>query len=177
MLKQRGDTLIEVLLALGILSMVVVGCMSIMNFSFGTGLDTTARTRTLALLNGQANLLKSARDSYVHRQNVDDWKNIRSHSTSLSLAQSNPCQVGADANSRFYLNANAANHWAQLQTTAGGKTDTAQPQLGNGIWIEAYRHDPLNGPNFYDFYIKACWQGNRSEQQLVSVVRLYDPID
>lgn len=177
MLRQRGDTLIEVLLAMGILSLVVVGCMSIMNFSFGSGLDTTMRTKTLALINGQANLLKSARDSYIHHVNVDDWKTIRSHSASPTLAQSEPCQVGGTGNSRFYLKANASSHWAQLQTVNGGKTNQAAPTLGNGVWVEAYRNNPTNGPDFYDFYIKACWPGNRAEQQLVSVVRLYDPID
>ncbi|HET6622674.1 MAG TPA: prepilin-type N-terminal cleavage/methylation domain-containing protein [Candidatus Saccharimonadales bacterium] len=177
MLKQRGDTLIEVLLAMGVLSLAVVGCMSIMNFSFSSSLDTTMRTKTLALISGQANLLKSARDNYVHSVNVDDWKNIRSHSADPGLAESEPCQVGGNGNSRFYLNANAASHWAQLQTVSGGATGSPQPSLGNGIWVEAYRHNPLNGPDFYDFYIKACWQGNRAQQQLVSVVRLYDPID
>ncbi|HET7629862.1 MAG TPA: hypothetical protein VFK03_00645, partial [Candidatus Saccharimonadales bacterium] len=101
---------------------------------------------------------------------------IRTHSSTGS-PQSEPCQVGADANSRFYMNANASNRWTRLQTVSGGKTNSAQPSIGNGIWVEAYRHNPLNGPDFYDFYIKACWQGNRSLQQLISVVRLYDPID
>lgn len=62
---QRGDTLIEVTIALAILSSVLISAFVIANRAFQAGLTASERSQQLALAQRQAELLTNFRDSHT----------------------------------------------------------------------------------------------------------------
>lgn len=166
--KQRGDTLIEVLLAMAVLSLAAVGLMSIMNFSFSKGLDTTARTKALALVSGQANMLHAARDAYSDGQS-NAWQDIVDLASNGGV-EADGCETGATP---FVLDPTSSS-WIAPNLVDGGVAEQSRPTVGEGVWVEAYRTNSASIA-YYDFYVKACWPGQDVNQQIKTVVRLYEP--
>lgn len=60
---QHGDTLVEVILAVAILSVVLIGAFSVANRSFLVGQSAKERTQASSLMQEQVEALRSYRDS------------------------------------------------------------------------------------------------------------------
>ena len=191
-LRQRGDTIIEVLVAMTVLSLVVVTCYSIMTRGIAHVQISLERTTTQAMLAGEAAILRDAFRRYAQTSDPanssedDDWDTITSpgyvnelvENVSIPADSANGCSVpGVD---RFYFDPldetnprQPKKHISPLQTVRAGTI----PKYGDGMWIEGYKVEPL-GPAkpYYDFYIKACWDSPYGgvRQALLTTVRLYD---
>ena len=81
MLKQAGDTIIEVLLAITIFSLVSVGVMSIMNQSTNTAQAALEITLVRQQIDAQAEALRAAHQAYTRlttaaERNDSTWKAI-----------------------------------------------------------------------------------------------------
>ena len=63
--RQRGDTIIEVILGLAILGLVTVSMFAIMQRGAANAYDALERSQARQLLNTQAELLNYVRDSYA----------------------------------------------------------------------------------------------------------------
>jgi len=188
MKNQRGDTIVEVLIATAILAMAVVGGLGIMNLGFGVIMNSIERTQVQAQLNSQIALIQYARDTYVRadRQPTNGgayiWNRILT-TYARTAKNNNVCTTnGSPATSgsspAFYINDNDATVSADpLPNAALSGTisaATGMPSPGQGIWVEAVR--PA-GQNFVDFYVKACWRpiSGSVNQESRSVMRLYVP--
>jgi Tfp pilus assembly protein PilV len=86
LLNQAGDTLVEVAMAISILSVILVTAYSVANTSAETGLQARERTEATQLAQSQAELLRSWRDY--------DVSNSIPLSGFFNALQSN-CQAGA----------------------------------------------------------------------------------
>lgn len=177
---ERGDTIIEVLFALAVLGAVIAITINLMNSGFATMMSSMDRTNTQAIMNGQAALLRAARDKYIEGDTAA-WDTIRTTYVNTLAAKPGACGATDPAAVRFYMNPSAAKPWMPVDRSSFPVLRIATyPRPGDGMWIEAYKVDPDGAgtqPNYYDFYIKACWRGygdNSVKQEAKMVVRLYD---
>ena len=199
---QRGDTLIEVLFAITVLSLVIVLSLSIMNQGTAASLRSLQITLVRQEIDSQAETLRFLNSAYVaayqtgyappatdaspaaqYYRIIQDVKNRGANSVSKFGSTGETC-LNAPAGS-FVLNARAAQYqpysgailkpattFSQLTYKTDGKINTSE-----GLWIEAVRSTPSAGTSYSDFHIRACWgaPGTDVSMNLGTIVRLYDP--
>lgn len=202
--SQKGDTLIEVLFAFTILSMVIVGAMSIMNQGTIAAQRALETTLVRGQIDAQATTLRFLHDAYVAKFQPNfttydaatpagQWFAMTgaiSAPSSTSFANLTTCPT-PPAGRSFILDAANAKYKA-LDPTIGipsvtysqvtydpvsGVLDKAQ-----GIWIEAVRSVSSGDANqdntrYIDFHIMACWDnpGQGPPMTIGTIVRLYEP--
>ncbi|OYW85809.1 hypothetical protein B7Z17_01620, partial [Candidatus Saccharibacteria bacterium 32-49-10] len=73
--RERGDTLVEVLLSITILAVAITAAYTIMSRMFAVGMVSLERSQTQAILNGQAAMIRDAQ----RRANTfpQDWNAIK----------------------------------------------------------------------------------------------------
>lgn len=192
--KQRGDTIIEVLFATTIFSMIAVGGLSIM--SQGTAMAQRALEIGLVRqqIDAQADALRYLNQSYIAdfgRNGIatQQWNNVV---LANAVSQATPfdqtaigdkCVLPISAQKPFALNLQKLDSTPLLAPVADAGTysrvrydDSAV--VAEGIWIQAVRSPLLPGQTgFYDFHIRACWQspGQATPMVIGTIVRLYEP--
>lgn len=189
---QRGDTLIEVLFAVTVFSLIVVGALSLMNQ--GTSASRRALETTIArqAIDGQAETLRFLHESYVAdyqsgaTYNTTDAatspgeqyyliiENAKAHpkTAASALAVADSCPETAPSGS-FIVDPSAGR--AILDPTILRQTEL-YPELvynsegaltsSNGLWIEALRPEDgvgVTNAGTIDFHIRACWQALGSD--------------
>lgn len=199
--RDRGDTIIEVLLAITIFSLVSVGAMTIMNQGTNAAQRSLEVTLVRQQIDAQAEALRAAQQSFSAslEPNATVWK---SSLTGLSTGTWNndaSCPLSAaDVNGAFILDARQVEvvngNWlgsagedgtvpphAQVVYDDNDLTDEIEDGATSyGLWIERIRRPggDANTPDAYDFRIRACWYGAGSGSEpmnLETIVRLYDP--
>lgn len=196
--QTRGDTIIEVLLAITVLSMVAVGGLTVMN----QGTATAQRALEISLvrneIDAQAETIRFLYDSYVAALLAGQptstgasgqWLQIvdsaGTNATPFGLlnADGRTCQFGSNA---FVVSPRTGRKnassvtvptftnmtFAQVEALVGDVT------AARGIWVEAVE-EAVDGdtPGYYDFHIRACWDapGNNAPMTLGTIIRLYTP--
>lgn len=184
--REQGDTIIEVLIAVVVFSLVAVGAIAIMN----QGTSTAQRALEISLvrqqLDAQAETLRYLHHAYVSsfepgvtpdiNTPAGAWVAVASKSEGVTRATdfgstgANCPNVPAHG---FVVNA----HTARLSTTvptsmsASGPTapmpysqvvyedsDPTVLRSAQGIWVEAVRSTPNpSQAGYIDFHIRACW--------------------
>jgi type II secretory pathway pseudopilin PulG len=169
--SQAGDTLIEVLFAFSVLSLVIVGALTIMNQGSIASQRALETTLVRDEVDSQATAIRFLHDAYT--------------------AQFKP--------NATYDPATAAGQWAlmsqSLSATAASSFGTAatcptppsgsfiiDPTHAQWIWVEAIRSPisaDVNKKNtrYIDFHIYACWDGPGQGLPMTigTIVRLYEP--
>ena len=178
MSRQRGDTLVEVLMSLMILSIVIVGAVTLMNRGLQSAQIALEHSETRQEVNRQLELLRYLRDQYAINKTSPDgltWQNIITTSTNDQTDYSGCAVTPTKAGSAFYLQRVGA----AVQKTAfdSSQQPTSFATAGRGLWIETA---PSSGvtPAYVDIVIRACWNASGSagaQQRTVTAVRLYDP--
>lgn len=197
--NQRGDTIIEVLIAVTVFSLVAVGGLSIMNQGSSLAQRSLEITLTRQQIDAQADTLRFLHDSYVASYRGRDvsnytpgtpareWAELIQRSIGSASDFSRPIVDGGCPTTMptggFILNTNTA----QVVTTGLSPSIVhAQVRYDNdgvltaqeGIWVEAVRRAPTaSTPGYYDFHIRACWYapGQSNPMLLGTIVRLYEP--
>lgn len=197
---QRGDTIVEVLFAITIFSMISVGAMMIMS----QGAATAQRSLEISLvreeINSQAETLRFLNASYVSAYSpgssypsstpAGQWKQIQSMTVANASNFGNLTSCPPSFPSKgFILNSRTAKYVApggkmKIPTTyAQVRYDAGDQVLASeGIWIEAVK-SPTSGVStessagYIDFHIRACWDspGQSVLVTLGTIVRLYEP--
>lgn len=201
--KSRGDTLIEVLFAVTIFSLVAVGGISIMNQGTATSQRALEITLVRNEIDAQAETLRFLNASYVaayqkgassasYTGAAREWRYIKDNTasvTSASTFNSGSTCASLPPSSSFILNTRNANYvslsgiFTSANIFSQVKYDTSNNlTAAEGIWVEAVSSVIDNGNNqsnagYVDFHIRACWD---SPGQLVpvtigTIVRLYEP--
>lgn len=188
---QRGDTIIEVLFAITIFSLVAVGGLSIMN----QGAATAQRSLEIGLvrqqMDAQADALRYLNQSYIadygkRGQATVIWENvIKSQSVAkaeafTSIVDAQQCVLPKEKS--FALDIKKLNSTPLLvpkpEANTFAKVRYEAAPVAEGIWVQAVRSaTPENQPGFYDFHIRACWMspGQKTPVTLGTIVRLYEP--
>ncbi len=189
---QRGDTLIEVLLAVTVFSVIAVGTMGIMNQGVASAQRSLEITLVRQQIDAQAEALRAVHQAYTAVKPSDqadtEWVKIRGNNTGTISVSDTQCPTADDLNSKpvFAMNPTDATQLSGDKIRPIDHSNApvyAQYQGGAvyGLWIEREKISPLPGsttvPNAYDFKIRACWQStgeDRVPTHIETVVRLYD---
>lgn len=196
--QQRGDTIIEVLFAVTVFSLVAVGALSIMNQGSSIAERSLETTLVRAQVAGQVSALQFLHDAYITaytgnatkiaanptgtpaerwRYIVDD-KTVAA-ATNFNQAVSSSCQLPTSSQA-FAINpaSMAISTIAPAQAVVYSKINDSG--AAEGLWIEAVGpSSSADGSNtrFVEFYVRACWSsvGQSVPMTLSTIVRLYEP--
>ena len=202
--NQQGDTLIEVLFAVTVFSLIVVGALSLMNQ--GTSASRRALETTIArqAMDGQAETLRFMHESYVTNYQSGASYDTSDAATSpgeeysrivrnaidfpktnaSELTVTDACPATAPEHS-FVVEPRGA---TAVMNTSLIQQAEVYPELtynasevfsaSRGIWVEAVRStDATTNAGFIDFHIRTCWVsvGSSVPVTLGTIVRLYEP--
>lgn len=186
---ERGDTLVEVTVAMAVLGLMLAASLAVINRGLMGVSNAVERTSVRASLSSQAELLRYVFDDPV--TNEATYKAILGRTNPNASLGKNGCEIG---NGGFYLSVNNKTGTPPVEMhelNQAGTTDLAnnvygQPEAagdnkGNslGIWIEGDKHDgQQNGmPGYIDFYVRACWTPHAAQQpgsgRMEANVRVY----
>ena len=181
---ERGDTLVEVTVAMAVLGLMLAASLAIINRSLMGVSNAVERTSIRASLNTEVELLRYIFDDQVtNKKLVDD---IVSKTQSDQKVEGRGCEIGASSFT-LYDTGNQAAPVAKNELISddkvaehvGGKPGISQQGQHNGIWIEGDKHDgQQNGmPGYIDFYVRACWTPYAAQQpgsgRMEANVRVY----
>lgn len=194
--KSRGDTIIEVMLAITIFAMLSVGALTLMNRGVSSAQDALETTLVRQQIDGQAETLRFLHQAYMLNPNapngsasvfkkITDTKAVDNAASEFgSNGNGASCVQGIPSNG-FALNPNTAKI---IDTRVNAMSDASAPAYAQitegsivaayGVWIEAVKGSTTTGsPSFYDFHIRACWSPAASDvpRTLGTIVRLYVP--
>jgi type II secretory pathway pseudopilin PulG len=176
-LKQRGDTIVEVLFATAALSLVIVISFVIMNRGVASAQVAVENTFARQAIDAQAESLRYLRDAYIKTEHPAgsvkaEWERILTRLTP-NATPFGTCDVGAvQAKKAFYIdttNATVKPYTQAAQTFAGA-------ELGQGLWVEAVQPTiPAGRSKYIDFHIRACWEPPATGPNITTgtIVRLY----
>lgn len=176
--KQRGDTLIEVLMAVAVLSLVIVGSITLMTRGLEAAQSALEHSEARASVNSQLEMLRYLRDQYSTNKASADaatWLAIVGGSNVNPTDYASGCNVTpAKSGTAFYLDKSTGP--VQDVPFDATKQPTTFATPGKGMWIEATPSNAIS-PAYIDFVVRACWQalGGGAMQQTVTAERLYDP--
>lgn len=183
---ERGDTLVEVTVAMAVLGLMLAASLAIINRSLMGVSNAVERTSIRASLNTEVELLRYIFDDQVTNKNLVD--DIVSKTQPDQKVESRGCEIGTNSFT-LYDTGNQAVPVAKNELTpddkvaehVGGKPGISQQQgQHNGIWIEGYKRPGGAGnsmPGYIDFYVRACWTPYAAQQlgsgRMEANVRVY----
>lgn len=177
MYKQRGDTLVEVLMSLAVLSMVIVGAVTLMNRGLQAAQIALEHSQSRQEVNRQIEFMRYLRDQYsVNSASTDGttWRTIINTFSNTTQTNYDGCTVTA-GKSAFYLRRTGG--VVERVDFNASQQPTTYAVAGSGLWIETAASNGVS-PAYVDVVVRACWQGTGStggQQRTVTAVRLYDP--
>lgn len=183
--SQRGDTLVEVAIAMAVLGLVLAATMTIINRSLLSVMNAVERTSARGEVNSQVEMLRYVFDTQGG-VNKTVAREIIEHTGTADVSDDG-CSAGSSA---FYLTTRTIS--SDDITPIQRNTYTANALVADtvygaphavdngGIWIEGTKHltDVSSGvPGYIDFYVRACWSPYASNEvgqgRLESIVRVY----
>lgn len=194
--QTRGDTIIEVLFAITVFSMVAIAGLSIMNQGTASAQRSLEITLARHQMDAQAEAIRFIYDAYMaeYAESVDsysataqEWVDIRDDTvdtaSSFGELSDGRCLPSSAIDRSFVVDPVA------LQVNSDGFTSpTTYSRLvynqngtfaqAEGLWIQAVQVDGSgNRPGYIDFHIRTCWDapGQAVPVTLGTIVRLYDP--
>lgn len=180
---ERGDTLVEVTVAMAVLGLMLAASLAIINRSLMGVSNAVERTSIRASLNTEVELLRYIFDDQVTNKNLVD--DIVSKTKSDLKVESRGCEIGTNSFT-LYDTGNQAEPVAKNELTpddkvaerVGGKPGISRQGQHNGIWIEGDKHDVQGDmPGYIDFYVRACWTPYAAQQpgsgRMEANVRVY----
>lgn len=195
---QRGDTIIEVLFAFTVFSLIAIAGLSLMNQ--GTALSQRALEISLVRqqIDSQADALRYLNHAYIadygkNGEATRQWNRVVAANAVdrandfEDMASGNGCVIPSVADHPFALDvfkletSPPITQIAQAGTYAKVRYGTTMDPRPEGLWIQAVRSPQESGaslrPGFYDFHIRACWSspGQATPVTLGTIVRLYEP--
>lgn len=176
--KHRGDTLVEVSLAIGIFSMVAIAAVSVINGSTNGAQSSLESTITREEIDGQAEALRFIQSAYIAGGQVEDtrtskyatlWQNIASRAIDISrmnnaqkdaILKYNPTSCSELYNSgtlasqkAFIINTRAmsSNNWSRIVVNYDAGTfreATTYPRIVYNGLSSDELYDPMGVANY-----------------------------
>ncbi len=198
--NQRGDTIIEVMVAFAVFAMVAVGAFTIMNQGTAGAQNTLETTLVRQQVDNQAEYIRYLHQAYISNPNdltpgsaSVKFKDILAFAeTAHDNGLTQPSSFGATCTqtipgtdtSRFVLNKSGDRISNVRPASSIGAAVAPYAQLADsttsyGLWIEPIVSEPdASGTTRYiDFHVRACWESASASSQstLGTIVRLYVP--
>lgn len=180
--SQRGDTLVEVAIALAVLGLTLAATVAVINRSLLTIMNSVEQTSIRGKVNSQVEMLRYVFDTSA-TSNRDLAKQILQKSTGGGDLAKRGCEAGGNA---FYLQPGTSVDKPLVMQAYSGGGNVAQAledsgtytlEAGKGIWIEGnYQAQSSKLPGYVDFYVRACWTPYTSQEvgqgRIESTVRI-----
>lgn len=188
MSTQRGDTIIEVMLAFAVFAMIAVGALTVMNRGVASAQDALETTLVRAQMDNQVEMLRFLNRAYS--DNPDSSMGKKYHDILAKTTDADASEFAAagciDAipgAGPFFVESDGVVSTSVIPMSnasapAFAQVVTSPTTSSYGLWIEAVKGEATNGaPGFVDFHVRACWEGLTSSvpRTLGTIVRLYDP--
>lgn len=155
--NQRGDTLVEVLLATVIIAVVLSGAYALTNRATRLNQSAIERTTVSNIMSEQIEQIRGIRTSGY---GMAAWKEIETNKVRTTQPRFSTTDCSPTPGSQpFYVSRNKSlndyNNAAMIVTyTTGNDMD---PNDLFDVWIEAYY--PAATSDYIDFHVRACWEG------------------
>lgn len=193
---QRGDTIVEVLFAITIFSMVAVAAVALMNSGLAMAQRSLEITTVRQQIDGQAEALRFLHSSYIEANSRGAVavgatpagqyaKILAEHTgTNASAFGGDTCPTSSPSRSFAVNPRDARVVTANVAIPAQVSAQLTYNELGaykaaEGLWIEAVRSAKAaaGGVGYVDFHVRACWPapGQTVPMSIGTIVRLYDP--
>ncbi len=191
--REKGDTIIEVLFAVTVFSLLAVGSLAVMNQGTSAAQRSLELTLVRQQIDGQAEALRYIQASYVAAFS-GSVPYTASSPAGQWVSQIVPAAHTGNATSYGTCSAPGSAFIINTQTVRVDKAAstfkpadtyarvTHTPSLkAAGVWIEAIKpsnfDDPTNKAPYIDFHIRACWDGPGLNVPMTAgtIVRLYEP--
>lgn len=195
--RERGDTIIEVLFAITIFSLLVVGTLSIMNQGSDIAERSLETTLVRSEIDGQVNALRFLHDAYITAYNAtagapaiapsnnatstpaERWQYVvtRARTSIGSSIQCTDASRLPNTPSAFSINPSTMDVVTSAPIPAPVYA-RFESNKAEGLWVEAVGPSPASGGTRYiDFYVSACWDsvGQSIPMTIGTMVRLYEP--
>lgn len=157
--NQKGDTLVEVLLALSVLSLVLFTSWAVVNRATQIGTAARQRVSVVDQLKEQAELIQAQRDSDDFLDGVMSPGRRSTDDDIDSNACANTDLDNADIDTKkFHFTVNGSGDIV-LQTG----TKVASRAEGGRVWVQYTSNGDDEG--YVDFYIRACWRTSGGQQR------------
>lgn len=196
MKARRGDTIVEVLFAITIFSIVSVAGISLMNKGMAVSQQSLEVTAVRQQIDGQAEALRFLNNAYI-----SEYRASATYAASTPAGQYHSLlgKVGTTVtaftagascampttNRKFIVNTENGtvetdgSKFTTAKTAAQVRYASGVLQQSEGIWIEGVRSSAASsgGVGYVDFHIRACWDapGQSVPMTLGTIVRFYDP--
>lgn len=184
-LGKKGDTLVEVLLATVILSLVMAGAFTISNRATQIGQNSLERSQVSNNIQEQIEIIRAMRDGDYPSWNeiVDNWTIPNGSPDYTSCEPTNASRafyisfnennypVPAGGAERFNLeSADAIQLFSQNSSDAAGNVVDSKSDFFE-VWIEAYAFG-----NEIEFHARSCWDqlGGDVRGQANTIYKLQD---
>lgn len=193
---QRGDTIIEVLLAVVIFGLATVSALALVNSATATSQRSLESTLVRQEIESQIELLKFTHNAYLASGGSSSyapseaWRDISAAADTRQASNFgvDSCvygvRVGANTKERFLINpadGKKSTNMNVLNPETFAKVTIADDGslVSEGIWVEAVKSPtpPSGQVGYIDFHVRACWSsmGLSSPMTLGTIVRLYEP--
>ena len=190
--RQRGDTIIEVLLAVTVFSMLAIGALVVMN----SGNATAQRALEISLvrheIDSQAEIIRFVHSQYIAGTSpvaTAMWEDMTATpgltwgANGLDGDQCPDLATVAPSAGMFVVNPATTTlvvdptRFSRAQVYSRVINDPSNVRV-EGLWVQSF-HEPASSgtPGYVDFYIRACWNtvGQTAPMTLGTIVRLYEP--
>lgn len=190
--RQRGDTIVEMVFAFGVLSLVIVGAMMVMNRGVRLSQLSIETSLVRQQIDAQAETIR-----YLQSTNNPAWDQIKARETRAIMPLSTvPCpsinDIRAGARQSFFVTEKAGSDGEFVVNNIDSSTysDPAtyaridySSAKSQGIWVQLARATNTASPSSpgskviaYDVYIHACWFGAGTDMPstLGTIARIYD---
>lgn len=159
--RQRGDTIVEVLLATVVISIVIAGAYTLTNRATRANQEAIERTTATNLVREQVEFIRGL---HTYGRSGTAWQEIENDYASSGTPNYDNCAptsgIGAFSidNTKDYDDPDTIIDFAQ------------DPAELINVWAEAY--SPTG--DYIDIHVRACWLGlgNQGMQRSVSIIRL-----
>ncbi len=183
---QRGDTMVELVLAFAIFSLAAISTMAILNQGVAISQRSLEKTLVRQQIDAQGEMLR-----YIRNTDNPVWDTILAKVTTTPLSLTSDCPTPSSLsqpgmNAFFLVNDSTSPNGFTLQTVDAPQytTPTYYSQVdysakqSAGLWMQVARaeNDSSQPINAYDFYIQGCWDsvGLDVPMRVGTIVRLYD---
>lgn len=192
--KQRGDTLVEVLLSITILAIVTVAAFSVLQRGVGEAQNSLERSQVRTNMAEQMELINYFRDQYSAAQAsggstagypANIWNGVAGSIRQRAIANRTQPVTPVDKCTSVMPNSFSLSKvtpsdpnspYQIVNFTSANLATTTFARPGAGMWIEPVASPLTTSVPYIDFYLRACWDPavGVSQQIISSVMRVYD---
>ncbi|HTK39373.1 MAG TPA: prepilin-type N-terminal cleavage/methylation domain-containing protein [Patescibacteria group bacterium] len=189
--RSRGDTLVEVIVAFTVFTVVAVGTTSLMN----RGISLAEQSLEITLVREQIDA-QGAMIRYARSLNTGVWQSIRAKAQTVSSVPNTnmtSCPAAAPANSfmlsvdtsgpanqvKYYDLTAAPSPYTPASVHSRFDASSSAPKF-EGMWVVPIKATDTGGTSgvnaAYDMHIGTCWYvpGSNRPFTLATIVRIYD---